>query len=104
MEALVQTRTVVWIAPMLMQIVATAVQADDPLPAVPKFKPTKMDRPRAIPLRRAEVDPHLENILSEWERAASGIQRLDCSFTRFRYDNTFEVERRGTGWLSLDLK
>jgi hypothetical protein len=44
----------------------------------------------------------LDDILRAWEQAAAQRGRLDCNFTRFRYDPTFEVETRGEGSLAVD--
>ncbi|MGE5195339.1 MAG: hypothetical protein ACM3U2_22830 [Deltaproteobacteria bacterium] len=46
--------------------------------------------------------PSLADIIRAWERAAARRGRLDCTFTRFRYDPTFGVERRGEGSLAVD--
>jgi hypothetical protein len=46
----------------------------------------------------------LDVILAEWEQATAKIQRLDCTFTRFSYDPTFEIERRATGSLAVDQR
>jgi hypothetical protein len=43
----------------------------------------------------------LDQILREWEQATRKIERLDCEFTRFRYDHTFEVEKRAEGTIAL---
>jgi hypothetical protein len=52
---------------------------------------------------RAEANAaRLETILKEWEQAAAKIDRIDCEFTRFRYDATFEVEKRATGSIAVD--
>src|SRR5258708_3950025 len=51
---------------------------------------------------RVEVDPKLEAILQGWAQASSQIHRLDCNFSRFRYDPTFQIEHRGTGSLAVD--
>jgi hypothetical protein len=49
------------------------------------------------PLAASELD----TILEKWESAALHIQRLDCHFTRVRYDPVFEIETRGTGSLAV---
>jgi hypothetical protein len=44
----------------------------------------------------------LDEILSEWERAAVRRARLDCDFTRIRYDTKSGIEFRGQGSLAVD--
>ncbi len=46
----------------------------------------------------------LDVILAKWERATMTIRRLDCTFTRFSYDPTFEIERRAIGSLAIDAR
>jgi hypothetical protein len=50
----------------------------------------------------ADAVCELDLILQEWECACEGRLRMDARFTRFKYDNTFEVERRATGTLAVD--
>jgi hypothetical protein len=56
----------------------------------------------AVPLPHADRNARLAEVLAEWEKAASRIDRLDCQFTRFKYDRTFEVEWRGKGSLVVE--
>jgi hypothetical protein len=44
----------------------------------------------------------LDQILADWEKAASRVRRLDCEFTRFKYDHTFEIETHGEGNIALE--
>src|SRR5262245_43821920 len=44
----------------------------------------------------------LDEILNEWERAAARRARLDCDFTRIRYDTKSGIEFRGQGSLAVD--
>jgi hypothetical protein len=44
----------------------------------------------------------LDEILGEWERVAARRARLDCDFTRIRYDTKFGIEFRGQGSLAVD--
>jgi hypothetical protein len=53
------------------------------------------------PLTIADRNARLAQVLAEWEKAVSRIDRLDCQFHRFKYDRTFEVEWRSTGALSI---
>jgi hypothetical protein len=46
----------------------------------------------------------VDEVLSEWERAAARRGRLDCDFTRFRYDSTVGIEFRGQGSLAVDRR
>src|SRR5262245_47703202 len=54
------------------------------------------------PARVSEGATELDRILAQWENATSKIRHLHCEFSRFRYDPTFEVEKRGEGSISLD--
>jgi hypothetical protein len=56
----------------------------------------------AVPRAKADRDARLAAVLTEWERASSRIDRLDCQFLRFKYDRTFEVEWRATGSLAIE--
>src|SRR5262245_31261411 len=55
-------------------------------------------------LGAAVVPPKLslDEILSEWERVAARRARLDCDFTRIRYDTKSGIEFRGQGSLAVD--
>ncbi len=55
-----------------------------------------------LALAIARPNANLAEVLAEWEKAASRIDRLDCQFSRFKYDRTFEVEWRGKGSLALE--
>jgi hypothetical protein len=57
----------------------------------------------ATPVANGPTDP-LDQILVDWEAATSKIRRLDCEFSRFRYDRTFEVEKRGEGRIAIDRR
>jgi hypothetical protein len=43
----------------------------------------------------------LDTILNDWWLATSHIRRLDCDFALIKYDQTFEIETRGTGSLAI---
>jgi hypothetical protein len=64
----------------------------------------------AVPVRLAAIQEQiqpakpLEAILKEWEQATAKVYRLDCKFQSFKYDPTFEVEKRGTGSLAVDRR
>lgn len=58
----------------------------------------------APPADKQKPPTELDQILADWEKATSTIRRLDCEFSRFKYDRTFEVEKRGDGSISLDTE
>jgi hypothetical protein len=76
---------------------ATATdESSDSAPQSPQEKPeTDSAKP-------PETATELDDILAHWESATSKIRRLHCDFSRFRYDRTFEVEKRGEGWITID--
>jgi hypothetical protein len=53
-----------------------------------------------VPIVRPKLS--LDEILSEWERVAARRARLDCDFTRIRYDTKSGIEFRGQGSLAVD--
>ncbi len=55
-----------------------------------------------VPLGIADRNARLAEVLAEWEKAASRIDRLDCQFNRFKYDRTFGVEWRSAGALAIE--
>jgi hypothetical protein len=57
----------------------------------------------STPAKVEEPAPEIDQMLAEWEKAASKIRRIDAQFTRFRYDRTFEVEKRGEGTIVIEL-
>lgn len=83
----------------------------NPVPAAPPGAlPARPVRP-AAPLVNARVVPGaaqfaaprtLDDVLKRWEQASTHIERLDCTFGCYKYDNTFEIERRGTGSIAVD--
>jgi TIGR03009 family protein len=67
-------------------------------PASPAGKGGKPSRPAALPpLRMQKLSPELEQILMDWELNTSQFRTMAGEFSRFRYDNTFEVEKRADG-------
>jgi TIGR03009 family protein len=66
--------------------------------ARPEGKGGKAPRPPASePLRIVKLSPKLEKILKDWEFHTSQFKTMTCEFTRFKYDKTFEVEKRAEG-------
>jgi len=53
------------------------------------------------PEQKAEIDPKLEAILLQWGRAMENVERVECQFQRYRYDEIFHDERRSKGHLSI---
>jgi hypothetical protein len=76
--------------------------ADESTPIANQPHRTEQLKPQLASARAATIDPDLQTILREWERACSGRRRLDARFTRFKYDHTFEVEKRGNGSMAVD--
>jgi len=64
----------------------------DSKPIAESEKPEEPQKPAA----------DLDQILAEWEKAASKIRRLDGEFTRFKYDRAVEVEKRAEGTFALE--
>ncbi len=64
----------------------------DSKPIAESEKPEEPQKPAA----------DLDQILADWEKAASKIRRLDGDFSRFKYDRTFEVEKRAEGTFALE--
>ncbi len=55
-------------------------------------------RPQALaPLRVEKLSDELEQILQDWETNTSRFKTMAGEFSRFRYDKTFEVEKRADG-------
>lgn len=48
------------------------------------------------------ANDRLDEILREWQTATSSVRHLECEFSLFLYDHTFEVEQRGEGSLAVD--
>lgn len=48
------------------------------------------------------TDPHVDAILSAWEKATTNVSEVTCEFRRFKYDHTLAVEFRSVGSLSVD--
>jgi TIGR03009 family protein len=57
----------------------------------------RQPRPEALPLRIEKLNPELEQVLKDWEFHTSRFKTMAGSFTRFKYDRTFEVEKRAEG-------
>jgi hypothetical protein len=69
----------------------------DPTDRVPVAKAVLLDRDESLD------DPRqLAAVLRTWGQATAKIDRLDCTFTWYTYDTTFETERRATGSLAVD--
>src|SRR5262249_10294050 len=55
----------------------------------------KPARPQPMtPMRIEKVSPEIEKVLKDWELHTSQFKTLAGEFSRFRYDKTFEVEKR----------
>src|SRR5262249_44607954 len=78
----------------MLVVVALADVADGD-ERVPVDQPST---PAELPKAAAELD----QVLADWEKAASEIHRLDCEFSRFKYDKTFAVEKRGEGTIAIE--
>lgn len=67
-------------------------------PTIPAGKPTKQARPAPLPtVRIPKLSPELEKVLKDWELRTSKIKSMSGSFTRFKYDFTFEVVKQAEG-------
>ena len=90
----------------------TQVQAQDESPPIKRTKPPagadaadgkapaaggKLPKPEPQVMRRDKIDPELEKVLQDWERNTSQFKKLSGDFTVFKYEPTFEIERRGEG-------
>ncbi|MBS0267206.1 MAG: hypothetical protein JSS02_35100, partial [Planctomycetes bacterium] len=60
-------------------------------------KGEKPQRPAPQELRIEPVPPELEEVLQEWESKTAQFKKLVGEFTVFKYDLTFETEKRGQG-------
>lgn len=76
---------------------AEDVDADDEPEPPPRAKSAKAARPPAEVLRVPKYSPELEKILNDWEKQTSKFKKLAGGFSRFKYDPTFEVEKRSDG-------
>ena len=76
-----------------------ATAADDSSDSAPQ---SPQEKPETESAKPPETATELDDILAHWESATSKIRRLHCEFSRFRYDRTFEIEKRGEGSISLD--
>lgn len=71
---------------------------EDAEPAPPPRNSGKQPRPEALPPVRIEkLSPELEQVLKDWELHTSRFKTMAGSFSRFKYDKTFEVEKRADG-------
>ncbi len=95
-------RALTWVLVFLLPPGAALLTACDPAPETTRVRRPVAARRPDIPLREDKIDPELETILREWEQACAGRNRLDARFTRYKYDHTFEVEKRATGSLAVD--
>jgi TIGR03009 family protein len=57
----------------------------------------KQPRPKGEPLRIEKLSPELEKILKDWEFQTSKFNTMAGGFMRYRYDKTFEIEKRAEG-------
>ncbi|MGE5192081.1 MAG: hypothetical protein ACM3U2_06220 [Deltaproteobacteria bacterium] len=73
--------------------------ADDAdAPAAHGAKAGKAARPEALaPVRIEKLSPELEKVLKDWEFHTSQFKTMAGEFSRFKYDKTFEVEKRAEG-------
>jgi TIGR03009 family protein len=62
-----------------------------------KTKSGKLPPPAPQEFRIEAVSPELEKILQDWERNTARFKKLVGEFTVFKYETTFEIERRGEG-------
>jgi hypothetical protein len=92
-----------WVVLCLLPVCTVSLAYDGaPEPPPPRGEEA---RPLSPASRQATgVDPKLEGILQKWEKASARIRRLDCAFSRFTYDKTFDIERRATGRLAIDTE
>jgi TIGR03009 family protein len=65
--------------------------------AVPSRNGGKPPPPKGEPLRVENLTPELEKILKDWEFQTSKFETMAGGFSRFKYDKTFEVEKRAEG-------
>jgi hypothetical protein len=63
--------------------------------------PVPVEQP-STPAESQKAATELDQVLADWEKAASNIRRLDCNFSRFKYDKTFAVEKRGEGTIAIE--
>lgn len=54
--------------------------------------------------QHAGANDRVDAILRDWQASTSRIRHLECSFSLFRYDPVFEIEKRGTGSLAVDTQ
>jgi len=67
-------------------------------PAPPPRNAGKQPRPAPLPPVRNEIlSPELEQVLKDWELHTSQFKYMAGSFSRFKYDKTWEVEYRAEG-------
>jgi TIGR03009 family protein len=77
--------------------------SDDDVPQKPSAnsgksgKSGKPTRPEPLQLVIEPVPPELEKVLQDWERNTSKFKKLTGDFAVFKYDPTFETEKRGVG-------
>lgn len=64
--------------------------------------PSTADAPLAKAGAQESSEARLEEVLTEWLKAARSRRRLDVRFKRYRYDYDFETERRSRGTLAID--
>ena len=97
------TQTMAWLAGLSMLILGAPVTADEPISQQAQPVPRTGSQHFVDQPLEPKVETDLNVILRDWEKASASRRRLDARFSRFRYDRTFEVERRGIGSLAIDV-
>jgi TIGR03009 family protein len=72
----------------------TTLQAQQESLKTPRQQRSNLEAPE---LRVKPVDPKLEQVLSDWHKATTKIQKLQGKHYRWVYDRVFEVEKRADG-------
>ena len=60
-------------------------------------KTNRPEKPAPQEFRLEKLSPELEKVLKDWEKKTSQFKKLRGEFTVFKYEKTFEIEKRGTG-------
>lgn len=79
--------------PLLRLVCAFAILVEA---AYPQGQPMPGGRVR-IPARQPQVSQQLKNVLVEWYQQTSQIKTLAGYHSKFTYDMTFNIEKRGAG-------
>ncbi len=64
---------------------------------MPAGKAAKPKRPEPLELVIPNVSPEVEKFLKDWELRTAQIKTMTGSFTRWKYDHTFEVVKQAEG-------